>query len=79
MIMALMDDFRRPIRRHGKLHPKSHCSLRRAGIRCTCGSYGKKLRKPPYPYKDNEKVIMKCRKWAKKWGIEIIKYAKELY
>jgi hypothetical protein len=69
---------RKPTHGAGRTHKKK-CIAKRGGGRCPCGCYGKKLIHIPFPYKDNEIVVMRSRKWQKKHGIELIKQAKEMF
>ncbi len=69
---------RKPTHGAGRTH-KKRCIAKRGGGRCPCGSYGKKLIRVPFPFKDNEKVVKRSRKWRKKHGIDIVKKAKKMF
>lgn len=60
---------------------KPRCMAKRisGGNSCSCGCFGKKLDHIPQPYADNEKFMMRTRKWLKKRGIDIVRKCKEAF
>ena len=76
--MKLKYDGKKPKHTAGKTK-KCRCLMKRSGCKCSCGSIGKKLFRLPFPYKEDERFIRKCRKWKKKHGIEIVKRVKEKF
>jgi hypothetical protein len=76
--LKLKYDGRKPKHVAGKTK-KCRCGIKKSGGKCSCGSYGKKFAKLPYPYKEDPRAIRNSRKWKKKQGIALIKKAQKIY